>query len=446
MLIAFNGSSWIDLGTFANIKDLTDGGSADTLHSHGVVTIADESSDTTCFVSYFTAATGTLQPKTGTNLTFNSATGILTATGFAGALTGNVTGNADTATALATARTIGGSSFDGTANIVPGTITIADESADTTCFVGYFTAATGSLQPKTGTNLTFNSSSGLLTATGLTATGTGTDGYHVINQVADSAGLQINGYDDESGFAIKAYVNSAGTSYLESTSTFLYLRGNGANICYLSSTGLNYFNDKKMFIGHASSTQAGIVQSTAQTVDSPIFFVNDAGGTGSRSIIICDDGDINFDFAHAIQSTPTLFIHSNNQSTTQWIGFTHNGTNGVLSVGTGVLSVPGLASTPDEIIATSEGVAASLTTTNTEVTTNGDSDLDNVTLANGTSGQVKCIYCVAEGNGADTWKITPATMCGGTQITFSGVGEGCTLVYADNEGWIVTGNNGGTIT
>jgi hypothetical protein len=102
--------------------------------------------------------------------------------------------------------------------------------------------------------------------------------------------------------------------------------------------------------------------------------------------------------------------------------------------------------TPDEITATSEGVAASVTTVNTEVTTNGDSDLDNVTLANGTSGQTKHIYCVAEGTAADTWKITPATMCGGTQITFAGVGEGCALVYADNEGWVVVGNNGGTIT
>ena len=106
----------------------------------------------------------------------------------------------------------------------------------------------------------------------------------------------------------------------------------------------------------------------------------------------------------------------------------------------------GLAGIPDEITATGESVAASIATMNTEVTTNGDSDLDDVTLANGTSGQVKHIYCVVEGNAADTWKITPATMCGGTQITFAGVGQGCTLIYADNEGWVVTANNGGTIS
>ena len=66
------------------------------------VTAADESSDTSCNVLFVTAATGDLPPKTGTNLTFNSSSGVLTATGFAGALTGNVTGTADVATVATT--------------------------------------------------------------------------------------------------------------------------------------------------------------------------------------------------------------------------------------------------------------------------------------------------------------------------------------------------------
>jgi hypothetical protein len=106
-----------------------------------------------------------------------------------------------------------------------------------------------------------------------------------------------------------------------------------------------------------------------------------------------------------------------------------------------------LSGTPDEITATNAGVAASLLTINTEVTTNLDGDLDDVTLANGRTGQIKNIYCVVSQAG-DTWKITPSAMLGGTQITFgdNSVGAGCTLVYADNEGWCVVGNNGGTIT
>jgi len=54
------------------------------------VTVADESSDTTCNVLFTTAATGNLPPKTGTNLTFNSATGALTATSFNGDLVGGI--------------------------------------------------------------------------------------------------------------------------------------------------------------------------------------------------------------------------------------------------------------------------------------------------------------------------------------------------------------------
>ena len=74
------------------------------------------------------AVTVNLNPEIA--LTSASASGVITASGgFVGALTGNVTGdvsgdaggNAATATALETARTIGGVSFDGTANInLPG--------------------------------------------------------------------------------------------------------------------------------------------------------------------------------------------------------------------------------------------------------------------------------------------------------------------------------------
>ena len=111
--------------------------------------VTDESSDTSCNVLFVTAATGNLAPKTGTNLTFNSSSGVLTATGFAGPLTGDVTGTASIAT----------------------TVTLADESSDTTCFPIFATAATGDLAPKTGSNLSFNSATGALTATSFVGSG-----------------------------------------------------------------------------------------------------------------------------------------------------------------------------------------------------------------------------------------------------------------------------------
>ena len=48
------------------------------------ITAADESSDTSCNILFATAATGNVAPKTGTNLTFNSSNGTLTATTFSG--------------------------------------------------------------------------------------------------------------------------------------------------------------------------------------------------------------------------------------------------------------------------------------------------------------------------------------------------------------------------
>ena len=76
------------------------------------VTVADESSDTTCFPMFAVSATGDIEPKTGSNLTFNSSSGQLTASSFSGSLTGDVTGNVS--------GTSGG--LTGTPNITVGTI------------------------------------------------------------------------------------------------------------------------------------------------------------------------------------------------------------------------------------------------------------------------------------------------------------------------------------
>ncbi len=72
------------------------------------------------------SAGGTIIDNTAGSVALNAATlsGNLT-----GDVTGNVTGNAETATALETARTIGGVSFDGTANIdLPGVNTAGNQN------------------------------------------------------------------------------------------------------------------------------------------------------------------------------------------------------------------------------------------------------------------------------------------------------------------------------
>ena len=75
------------------------------------VTAADESSDTTCFPLFVTAATGNLPPKTGSNLAFNSSNGTLTASIFSGsgASLTNIPGipsEADTSVSSTSATTV----------------------------------------------------------------------------------------------------------------------------------------------------------------------------------------------------------------------------------------------------------------------------------------------------------------------------------------------------
>jgi len=153
--VSFNGSANINLPGVNATGNQDTSGNATTATTATNVTVADESTDTTCNILFVTAASGNLAPKSGSNLIFNSNTGIMTASGFIGELQGDCLGNATSAT---------------TASY----LAITDESADTTCFPLFVTAATGSmLLPKTGTNLSFNSSTGVLTATGFAGPLTG---------------------------------------------------------------------------------------------------------------------------------------------------------------------------------------------------------------------------------------------------------------------------------
>jgi len=177
---------------------------------------ANNSTNETVFPTFVDGATGSQGLETDTGLTYNPSTGLLTSTGFAGALTGN----SSTATALATARTIHGVSFDGSANIdlseviqdtvgamfssntetdiavtyqdSDGTIdlvvsnisgnaatateatnitAVANNSTNETVYLTFVDGATGTQGIETDTGLSYNPSTGLLTAVGLDISG-----------------------------------------------------------------------------------------------------------------------------------------------------------------------------------------------------------------------------------------------------------------------------------
>ena len=106
----------------------------------------------------------------------------ITAVEFKGALIGN----ANTATALATARDIGGTSFDGTGNIDIANLIVQD-TTDATSFVAMFESATGTnLEPKTDAGLTYDASTGDLSSTKF-------GGITEANLLDKSAGETISG-------------------------------------------------------------------------------------------------------------------------------------------------------------------------------------------------------------------------------------------------------------
>lgn len=162
-LVVDTSESRVGIGTTSPTQKLDVNGTVKATAFSGPasqVTVADESTDTTCFPLFVTDATGNVAPKSGSNLTFNSSTGALVATSFSGSgasltalngsqvttgtiaaarvatlnqnttgSSGSCTGNAATATKLATARTIGGVSFDGSANInLPGVNTAGNQN------------------------------------------------------------------------------------------------------------------------------------------------------------------------------------------------------------------------------------------------------------------------------------------------------------------------------
>lgn len=141
-----------------------------------------------------TAANGKVLAGTGATSSEWTATpsGLtsVTATTFTGALVGNAS-TASSAAALTAAVDIGGVSFDGSGSInLPGvntagtqdtsgtaaiatTITVEDESVDTVSYPVFVKTATGDKEPKTGSNLKFNSATGALTATSFVGALTG---------------------------------------------------------------------------------------------------------------------------------------------------------------------------------------------------------------------------------------------------------------------------------
>jgi len=110
-----------------------------------------------------------------------------------------------------------------------------------------------------------------------------------------------------------------------------YIVGSGAD--------LSLSADNSLLIGTAGGD---ISQPSAGTPDQSGFWT----GSTTNAWLIAETADKDFAFNHAAQTNPTLFIHSRNQSTTEFVGLTHTGGGAVINnQGTVALTEAGGAET-----------------------------------------------------------------------------------------------------
>jgi hypothetical protein len=331
------------------------------------------------------------------DLTYNPSTGSLSSDVFIGALTGNVTGdvtgNADTATALETARTIAGNSFDGTANITIASTDLSD-TADLARLAG--PAFTGTA---TGVNLTL---SGNLTVNGDTTTLSTTNSVISDNLIELNNGAGSNAND--SGIVIErgSTGDNAFMGWDESADKFVF----GTTTATGASTG-----DLTISSGTVvASTFEGALSGNATTASAwqTARTLSLTGAvTGSASV----DGSGNVSLTTTATSDPTITLAGD-----------LSGSATLTNLGNATLTA---TLTKDPVITLTGAVTGSATMTNlgnVSITTTATSD-PTITLTGDVTGSGTMTNL---GNVSFATTIAANSVALGTDTTGNYVGAGAT--------------------
>ena len=115
----------------------------------------------------------------------------------------------------------------------------------------------------------------------------------------------------------------------------------------------------------------------------------------------------------------------------------YNASNQLVASSQGVTSLVTMGFQGTETIAAG-GTSTALSLAVSQHLISCDAGGDTFTLAAGTVGQIMTIVAIAVNAGTAT--ITPATLIGGTSITFNAIGDTVVLQYTAS-GWIILGGN-----
>ena len=197
----------------------------------------------------------------------------------------------------------------------PTTISVNDESSDTTCFPLFGTAATGSIAPKTGSNLTFNSADGTLAASEFSGGGAGLTSLNADNLGTGSlpsarlvgpyantvtiGSVRIGAWTGDNAYKGIYHTSQGGAAYMimsNNTATFIsaspsqpvrirYGANNGTDELYVG-TGINGLTWRGSKIFHAGNDGSGstLDADTLDGVQGASFLRSDADDTFSGKL------------------------------------------------------------------------------------------------------------------------------------------------------------------
>ena len=183
---------------------------------------------------------------------------------------------------------------------VPTTITVADESTDTTCNVLFTTTTSGNLAPKTGTNLVFNSASGNLRA-GSLFVGTGTNE----SKTQDGLILERNSGDGEVHISagrsggnysgLQFYVAGASgvtkRHNIDYQSNFKWYAANGiTERAKITSDGYSKFTSDGTYDGYSNAAQA---HEFRQSLNKPTLWCSNSSSAQTWDIIRAESARTN---------------------------------------------------------------------------------------------------------------------------------------------------------
>ena len=260
-----------------------------------------------------------------------------------GNVTGDVTGNADTATTLASARTINGTSFDGSANISFDTDSVSEGSSNL-----YYTNARSRAAISASGDLSYNSSTGVISFTASAApvssvnTQTGavvldsddiaegsSNLYHTQERVEDIVGGMVTG-NTETGITV-TYQDADGTLDFEVGTLNQDTTGNAATATALQTArtigGVSF--DGTSNIDLAGVNTAGNQNTTGNAATATALET-------ARTIHgVSFDGSANIDLSEEVQDTVGAMFTGNTET---GITATYQDADGTIDLVVGTLN------------------------------------------------------------------------------------------------------------